>query len=66
MQVVAHHGVGVDGDGEALREQLQALFDPVLAVLEGLAGVTINAAQEGTAHAALYAMKGAGAAGSDE
>lgn len=63
VQVVAHHGVGVDGDCEGFGQKRDALLDPVLAMFEGLAGVAILPAQEGAAHAALHAMEGAALAG---
>jgi hypothetical protein len=44
----------------------KALFQPSLAVLEGLARVAINPAQEGAAHAALHAVVGTGCIGRNE
>ena len=56
----------MDGDGEAVGEPGQALFDPVLAMLEGPPGIVVDAAQEGAAHTALHAMEGSGTAGGNE
>ena len=56
MQVIAHHRVGVDRHREALGQQAETLFDPSLAVLERLAGVVIDPAQECAADAALDAV----------
>lgn len=56
MQMIAHDRVGVDGDGEALRQETQPLFDPVLAVLERPSGVAVEPAQEGATDTALGAV----------
>ena len=66
MEVVAHYRIGVDGNGKALGQQVKSLFDPVLAVFEGLPGVSINPAQEGAAHAALDAVVGSRGAGCNQ
>ncbi len=61
MQVVAHDRIGVNRDGEALGDEVDALRDPVLAVLEGPTAVAIDAAEERSPDAALDAVEGAGA-----
>ena len=61
MQVIAHHRIGIDRDGEAAGNELDAVFDPAPAMLEGLAAVVIDAAEEGPSDSALDAMEGAGA-----
>ena len=54
--VVLHDRVATDLDGEDLAQFQQPVFDPTPAVLEGATGVSILAAQEGTAHAARDAV----------
>jgi hypothetical protein len=60
MQMVAHHGVGVDGDRETFGDQTNPRLDPRLAVFEGTTGVVVGPAQEGATHASLNAMVSAG------
>jgi hypothetical protein len=43
-------------DSEDAGEFLEAVSDPVLAVVEGTAGVGIGSAEEGPADAAVYAV----------
>ena len=66
MQVVVHHRVGVDGHRKAFGQQHDALLNLGLAMPEGLVGVAVLPAQEGTAHAALDAVERAVGAGSDQ
>jgi hypothetical protein len=61
MQVVAHDGVGVDRDGEALGDEADALLDPAPAMFEGPTAVVVDAAEERPPDAALDAVEGAGA-----
>ncbi len=56
MKVVAHQPVGANVDGEDAGKLLEAVDDPLLAMIEALAGKNIVAAQEGTAHAAADAV----------
>ena len=58
--------ISMHGDCEAFRQVMDAISEPVFAMLEGLAGVRIDATQEGATYAALHAMEGAAAAGSDQ
>ena len=66
VQMVAHHRIGVDGDRKALAQPPQALLDPGLAMLEGLARVVILPAQEGAADAALDAVVASSGTGGDQ
>jgi hypothetical protein len=45
MQMIAHDRIGVDGDSEAFGHELDAGFDPCLAVFEALAGLAVVAAE---------------------
>jgi hypothetical protein len=53
VELVAHHHVGGDIDGEHCRELLQALNDPAAPVLEIPAGVVSLAAEIRTAAAGI-------------
>jgi hypothetical protein len=63
MQVIAHHGIGMDGDRETFGDLTNPRLDPRLAVFEGTAGVIVDSAQEGATHTALDAVVGAGGVG---
>ena len=52
---------GSEPDPVWLGEQLQALLDPVLAVLERLLGIFVDPTEKRPAHAALDAVEDAGA-----
>ncbi len=52
VEVIAHHRVGGDVDGEDGGELLDALDDPAAAMLEVTPAGVVLAAQEGAAHAA--------------
>jgi hypothetical protein len=56
VQMVAHHRVAHDGDGEELGEEVDAVFDPLTAVIEVPAGVGIVPAQPRPPHAASDAV----------
>src|SRR3546814_19987107 len=60
MQVIAHHRIRPQRDGKHLGQLMQAVFDPLPAVLERLPDVAILTAQEGAAHKAGHAVIGAG------
>ncbi|TXH72009.1 MAG: hypothetical protein E6Q88_07215 [Lysobacteraceae bacterium] len=66
MDVVAHHGVGVDGNCETLGQGLNAIFDPVLAMFERSTSVVIQTTKKGAAHAALHAVEHAAGAGRNQ
>jgi hypothetical protein len=59
MQVVAHHRIGVDRDGEASGDEADALLDPVPVMLKRLTAVVIDTAEERPPDAALDAVEGA-------
>lgn len=56
VQMVAHDGVDVNGDGEARAELMKPFLDPDFAMLEGLSGVAVGAAEKGASYAALDAV----------
>lgn len=66
MQMIAHHRIGMDRDGEAFCQQMQAALDSVLAMFEALACVAIGAAEECPADATLHAMEATWSAGRRE
>ena len=66
VDVVAHHGVGVEADAEDLRELDQAGLDPGLAVVEGSTAERVKATEEGAADAAGDAVVVARSSGIDE
>jgi len=61
--MVAHHRIAPDGDAEDISQQMQAIFNPLPPMLEGLAAKPILAAQERPAHAARNAVESTGRAG---
>ena len=56
VEVIAHHRIGRDIDGEDAGQLLDAIGDPAPAVGVIPAGVSILAAQEGAADTAVYAV----------
>ena len=56
VEVVAHHGIGGDIDGEDAGQLLDAVGDPAPAVGVVLAGLVVLAAQEGAADTAVDAV----------
>jgi hypothetical protein len=56
VQVVGHDGVGMDGDGELVGEPVDAVPQPLTAVLEAQVGLGIDTAQEGATRAARHAV----------
>ena len=66
VQVVAHYRIGEHVGCEAGGDQRNPGLHPVFAVLERLAGVIVDAAQERTSHAALHAVEGAWGIGRNE
>ncbi len=59
MQVMAHHGPGINFARKNTAEFQNSLFDPELAVLEASLGVRINATQPRAPHAAIDAVESA-------
>jgi hypothetical protein len=59
MQVIAHHGLGINSARKNTAEFQNSLFDPELAVLEAILGVRINAKQPSAPHVAIGAVKSA-------
>ncbi len=57
MQVVAHHRISKYIGCEAGSDEGDSILYPVFAVLERLAGVSVDTAQERPPHAALYGME---------
>lgn len=47
MDVIAHHGLGVQANGEDVRQLPPSLLDPVAAMLEGMTGQRVQPAQPG-------------------
>jgi hypothetical protein len=60
VQMIAHHSIGVDGHCKAFGDLSNPRFYPLLAMLEGAAGMAIDSAQKSPTHAPLDAMVGAG------
>ena len=51
MNAVTNNRVGMDADGKNLAQLVDACFDNWLAVLEGFAGIAVDPAKPGPAHA---------------
>jgi len=60
MQVIRHHRVRLDAQREAVRQQVDAVLNPLTAVLEGPAGQLVLTAEPGATYAARYAVVSAG------
>jgi hypothetical protein len=55
MQVIAHHGIGMDGDRETFGDQMNPRFDPGLAMFERAFRGLVDPTQESPPHASLDA-----------
>ena len=66
VEVVAHDAVGVDLDGEAAGEELDAVDEPLLAVRVVASGAGVASAEEGALHAARHDVVVAGVDGVDQ
>ena len=64
--MVAHDAVGVDLDGEAAGEELDAVHQPLLAVRVVASGAGVASAEEGALHAARHDVVVAGVDGVDQ
>ena len=59
VDVIAHHRVAVDTDGEDLSQRQQPIFHPLPTMFEAAPRVGVDATQPSPAHAARDAMEGA-------